>query len=296
VGALRLFRELEKLGQGNVAAYGTAHDAVLEWALTVPSVTHDWSRYFEDVAATPLQNRNQYAPLELSRYLLENPELAPDSVERAKALIDWVARVFAQDFTNDDGMGGTLFEPGMQYGAEAISEQELDTAKMGSHTARFASLLALYSEKTGDANARQRAFRSFNWATYCQSEDGIVNVGPNPREGFWFSDGYGDYIRHFMAGLGSIPEWAPADENHLVRSSSIVTRITIGADELSYDTADGSAEDVLRLAAPPRRIELDGMAVSEGKGVDGYSQEAVSNGGVVVYVRRSAATSVRVSL
>lgn len=35
----------------------------------------------------------------------------------------------------------------------------------------------------------------------------IVNVGPNPREGFWFSDGYGDYIRHFMAGLGSVPEW-----------------------------------------------------------------------------------------
>jgi len=43
-----------------------------------------------------------------------------------------------------------LYEPGMQYGAEVMSEQAIDTAKMGSHTARLASLLVLYHEKPGD--------------------------------------------------------------------------------------------------------------------------------------------------
>jgi len=31
-----------------------------------------------------------------------------------------------------------------------------------------------------------------------------------PWPGSWFSDGYGDYIRHFMEGLAAVPEWAPA--------------------------------------------------------------------------------------
>lgn len=293
-GALRLFSELARIDQGEPAAYRLAHDEVLAWALEQPFLTNDWQHYFEDVAATPVQNRNQYAPLEFARYLLEHPEVTPDAVAKAKQLIDWVAQVFGADFSNDDGNGGTLFEPGMQYGAEAISEQELDTAKMGSHTARFASLLALYHEKTGDLGARSRAFRSFNWASYCESADGIVNVGPNPREGFWFSDGYGDYIRHFMAGLGAVPEWAPASENHLVRSSSVTQTVTLTPSALSYETFDAVARDVLRLAASPARIELDGLAAKPGSGDDHFVVEAVETGGVVITLRRAHASTVRV--
>jgi hypothetical protein len=295
-GALRLFSELARLELGDAEAYRAAHDASLAWSLDVPYVNDDWSNYFEDVADTPLQNRNQYAPLELARYLLQHPDVTSDAVAKAKDLVDWVVDVFAQDFTNDDGLGGMIFEPGMQFGAEAISEQELDTAKMGSHTARYASILALYYELTGDLSARERAFRSFNWATYCESEDGIVNVGPNPREGFWFSDGYGDYIRHFMAGLGAIPEWVAPDSNHLVRSTSVVQSVAATASTLSYTTFDAAADDVLRLTSRVKLVEVDGAVAKRGAGDDEYTEEAVESGGVVVRLRRRSGASVRVEL
>jgi hypothetical protein len=104
--------------------------------------------------------------------------------------------------------GDTPKEKGLQWGAITISEQVEYRYKMGSHTARFASVLALWYERTGDEAAREKAFRSFNWASYMCDRRGVVRVGPT-EQSFWFSDGYGDYIRHFMAGLSSVPEWAP---------------------------------------------------------------------------------------
>ena len=52
----------------------------------------------------------------------------------------------------------------------------------------------------------------------------MVRVGP-VEESLWFSDGYGDYLRHFMVGMGSVPEWAPPREDHLLRSTSIVPEV-----------------------------------------------------------------------
>jgi hypothetical protein len=184
----------------------------------------------------------------------------------------------------------------MQFGVEAISEQELDTAKMGSHTARFGSILAMYYETTGDDSARARAFRSFNWATYCSSEDGIVNVGPNPREGFWFSDGYGDYIRHFMAGLGAIPEWVAPDANRLVRSTSVVQSVEATATTLSYTTFDAAGSDVLRLTSPVEQIEIDGVPATQGDAEDQYVEAAVETGGGVVKLRRASGATVSVQV
>jgi hypothetical protein len=37
--------------------------------------------------------------------------------------------------------------------------------------------------------------------------------------------GYADYIRHFMSGLASVPAWAPKDQDHLLRSTSVVRSI-----------------------------------------------------------------------
>ena len=59
-----------------------------------------------------------------------------------------------------------VFEAGNQWGAEVISEQETDLAKMGSHTSRYASVLAALYDKTKEPALRERAYRSFNWATY----------------------------------------------------------------------------------------------------------------------------------
>src|SRR5580704_16258248 len=123
---------------------------------------------------------------------------------------------------------------------------------MGSHTARYGATLALWAEVTGDTAARDRALRSLNWATYTCGEDGIVAVGEDKNEGWWFSDGYGDYIRHFMVAISAVPEWAPSHENHLLRSTSVVTEVDYAqASRVSWATFDAEAIDTLRLSARP---------------------------------------------
>jgi hypothetical protein len=131
--------------------------------------------------------------------------------------------------------------------------------KMGSHTSRYASVNALWYEKTGDAAAKEKAFRSFNWATYMCHENGAVNDLAVEDQTIWFSDGYGDYIRHFVAGLGSAPEWAPPGENHLLRSSSIVQSVSYLPEEVNYQTYDSDSNEVLRLNFTPRRVLSDGQ-------------------------------------
>jgi hypothetical protein len=105
--------------------------------------------------------------------------------------------------------------------------------------------------------AREKAFRSFNWASYMCDRRGVVRVGP-VESSLWFSDGYGDYIRHFMAGLGAVPEWCPAGESRLLRSTSVVTHVRYGEREVAYRTFDDAGEEVLRLAFAPAEVTAGG--------------------------------------
>jgi len=194
-------------------------------------------------------NYNQDSPMETARYLMEHPEYDPDWKMHIAALIKWVEGTFIHVEVPK--------EPGVQWGANVVSEQIDDMNKMGSHTGRYASVLALWYETTGDLEAKEKAFRSFNWASYMCRENGVVNVGPIDQS-IWFSDGYGDYIRHFMQGLSSVPEWAPEGEDHLLRSSSVVRSVSYLPGKIDYMTFDPESTEVLRLAFSPRRVLADG--------------------------------------
>jgi hypothetical protein len=71
---------------------------------------------------------------------------------------------------------------------------------------------------------KTEAFENFNWATYCTSKAGFVSVGPDWMRA-WFSDGYGDYIKHSWTDWPRLPEWAPAGEDHLLGSTNIVQKV-----------------------------------------------------------------------
>jgi hypothetical protein len=119
---------------------------------------------------------------------------------------------------------------------------------------------------------------------------GVVRVGP-VESSHWFSDGYGDYIRHFMAGMGAVPEWAPPGKDHLVRSSSVVTEVAYEPRAVRYRTFDASGEEVLRLALTPKAVTADGEALPRTSGTPGWSFDPKTS---VVRVRRSAARQVSV--
>ena len=177
---------------------------------------------------------------------------------------------------------------------------------MASHTARFASVQALWFEKTGDRRARERAFRSFNWATYMCSDEGIVAVGVDVNEGFWFSDGYGDYIRHFFTGMAAVPDWAPSKEPHLLRSTSVMRDVhyvavgtpPVAGSAIRWSTFDADATERLRVPRLPTSVTVAGkpLVLRINPEAEGYTVLKLDTGGFVLTVHHLAAGPVEVAL
>jgi hypothetical protein len=294
VGALMLFDDLVRLGLGRPAAYAAARATAVAWLLRVPMKNDAWSGYFEDIESQvdPNDNPNQYVALRTARWLLAHREADPEWRAHVAHLLSWTAEVFGRDIPSPVGV-----ERGDQWGAMVLSEQWHDMAKMGSHTARFGTAAALWAEATGDTAARELAERSLNWATYTCSEDGIVAVGEDKEQGWWFSDGYGDYIRHFLAAMGAVPEWAPRGEDHLLRSTSVVDRVEYGPERVAWSTFDAGSTETLRLTSRPTSVAAAGVPLAERARLDGdgYVSRALPAGGVVVQVRHQARGPVEVS-
>ena len=147
---------------------------------------------------------------------------------------------------------------GEQFGARTVSEQRADQDQMVSHTSRYASVIALLAELTGNHSLGTIARRSWNWASYMSDEVGRVIVGPHDTS-MWFSDGYGDFIRNTLHCLGANASWAPREESHILRSSSVVTKVSYEAARVRYSTygSNGSTEK-LSLNFVPHTVEVDG--------------------------------------
>lgn len=247
VSSIELFDELIRLGLGNTTAYQNARQIVWTWMMTFPMQNNAWANYFEDVPIqTGLGNINQINPMMLARYLMEHPEKDSNWETHVRGLIAWVDSNFVAP----------------QYGANAIKEQNAFMHVMGSHTSRYASINAMLYARTGDVVAKEKAYRAFNWATYMARANGIVIDGPTVNNQ-WFTDGYGDYIRHFMTGLHAIPEWAPAGESHINGSSSVVKSVSYSPAGVDYITADTASTEVLRVAYVPSSVLVEGQPLSQ---------------------------------
>ncbi len=247
IGPVSLFDGLIAAGLGNTAAYQAARTTAWNWMMTYPMQNNVWSQYFEDVGVQGNYNSNlnQYNAMMTARYLLEHPEFDVNWEAHVRGLITWVETTFGQT----------------SFGATAIKEQQVFPWIMGSHTSRYASVNALLYEKTGDLVAKEKAYRSFNWATYMARSNGVVIDGPDVNNQ-WFTDGYGDYIRHFMTGMGAVPEWSPATQTHMVRSNSVIRSITYGVNTLSYTTFNSSSTEVLHISYNPVTITVDGVELA----------------------------------
>jgi hypothetical protein len=278
IGPIKLFDGLINLGLGDSGAYQAARQTAWNWLMAYPMQNNIWSNYFEDVPIQPdTNNFNQYSAMMTARYLLEHPELDADWERHVRGLIRWVEVNFAVS----------------RYGANTIREQRAFPHPMGSHTARYASINALLYEKTGDAVAKEKAYRALNWATYMARPNGVVVDGPQVNNQ-WFTDGYGDYIRHFMISVGAVPTWAPDRQNHLVRSTSIVTNITYSSSSINYSTTDGASTEVLRTNFTPASVVVDGLALSRRGDLTqvGWTFDPVLS---VFRIRHDAGTSIQIT-
>jgi hypothetical protein len=290
VGAVMLFDELARLGLGDPEAYRGVRRTAVDWLMRVPMKNDAWSGYFEDIdiQTDPAANPNQYSAMRTARWLLQHPDADPAWRDDVAHLLAWASHTFGVD---------TATERGTQWGATVMSEQAADMAKMGSHTARYGATTALWAEATDDAAARERAARSLAWATYTCDDTGIVAVGEDKNEGWWFSDGYGDYIRHFLVAMAAVPDWAPAGETHLLRSTSVVTHVEYAQPRVAWSTFDADATDTLRMPSRPVAVTADGVALGERTNLDdeGYVVQPLASAGVVVRIRHRARGEIAVA-
>jgi hypothetical protein len=297
---LRLFDELIRIRKGDGKAYARAHRIAWRWLKSHPlnpqSSTYDgWSGYFEDVPKD-VNNVNQTAPTYTALYLLARPDpaaLDPEWRADVSHLIGWVRQHF--------GVGPFSGAWGIneQGPADGGSNLCCSPAGLGSDTSRWAAVNALYSDKTGDVQAREDAFRSLNYATYFAGSDGRVSCCGQHfgTIQYWFSDGYSDYLRSFNWVMTALPDLAPEGQSHLLGSTSVVQRVSYGHDRIAYRTFDDDATEVLRLAFRPRSVTSGGQALSHRRALrgQGYTLQPSGGGSFVLRLRHLHSGEVQVA-
>lgn len=292
IPAIDLFDSLAALGL-DTPAMRTARADSWTWLVTHPVQNELWEGYFEDILALGNigENVNQYVPMETARWMLDHPAQDPMWEAHVRALVDFVERKLAVDSPYAES------EPGQQWGANAISEQNIDMHKMGSHTSRYGSVLAALYARTGLSTDGEKAYRALNWATYMNDGTGLITTGVDFTEGYWFSDSYGDYIRHYVHAMGSVPAWAPPGEAHLVQSGSVVTNITYTPTLISWRTFDQDSIEVLRVPSAVLEVKVGATAISQRADLsaEGFTVSMVG-ADFVLRVRHTSAAEVTVRL
>jgi hypothetical protein len=152
----------------------------------------------------------------------------------------------------------------------------------------------MYAERTGDSQAREDAFRSMNYATYFARSDGrIACCGEDYHAPYWFSDGYADYLRHFIWTMGALPDLAPMGEDHILRSSSVIQKVSYRSGRVSYKTFDTEGIAVLRLTFKPTRIMAGALPLMERADLQqpGYTTEAAGRD-YIVRIKHSGSSEI----
>jgi hypothetical protein len=280
---LEMFYELIELNAGHVAAYKAAAASILAWLKKYPIQNNKWGPFFEDVGEW---SQTQINAMTCARYMMEHPQYFPEWKTASRHIIDWVH----QHYNN---------EKWKKYGVIVTNEQSVYPVPGNSHSARQAADELLYVSLTGDTTFYANAVRELNWASYAVDTDG-KNCYPTDEP--WLTDGYGDYVRHYLRAMATFPEFAP-NEDHLLSSTSIVQEadyrghfkkhLSLAFDKpdtnsvrLYYRTFDTTGTEEIRMRAHPSAVLLNGVALADGRDGQGYSWTPLRQGGVLVVRRR----------
>lgn len=230
--ALELFDGLIQLQHGEVTAYRRTRDVVVRWLKEYPLKTNKWGPFFEDIPTADYSDTEINADT-MAAYLLNHPEFDPEGTAMAKRILDW----------SYSTLGNHEFE---DVHVVPINEQTRYLVPGNSHTSRHASVELLYCEKTDKCPDEDQIIRRLNWATYSVNDDGKNRY---PNDDIWLTDGYGDYVRHYLRAMAALPELAPEDQNHLLKTSSVIQRIEYRHHKIRYSKFDGVSRELFKIGA-----------------------------------------------
>ncbi|HEX2394442.1 MAG TPA: hypothetical protein VHI78_03805 [Bacteroidales bacterium] len=263
-GTLMMLEELAKLDPERRVQYEKSFTGLLDWMKTYPLKTNKWGPFFEDI---PGWSDTQTNAITFAMFILQNPQLFTEWKQDVKSIIDWTYKE----------LGNHEYE---KYGVVVMNEQTVYRVPGNSHSSRQASVELMYALLSGDSSYTENAIRTLNWATYTVADDGRNRY---IRDDIWLTDGYGDYVRHYLRAMYAMPELAPAGKNRLLGSTSVISSITYGRNEISYRSYDASSDEILRLKNKPGSVAVNGIKLNENEtsGTYGWDWTPLDNGGVL---------------
>ncbi len=216
-------------------------DLVFNWIMENPVKTGLWSGYFEDVPER-LYNINQFSPMETARYMLDNPDACKNYKQLVLDLLAFVKGRF----------GGTV-----RYGAASINEQDACFYEMGSHTARYGSVLARWAAETGCEQAKNEALATLalaEYTAYNKTSKGNISVNSVGLywAGIWSSDCYFDYLPHFLEGMAAWPEIIPEGTDHIFSTTSMMKDVHYAPGSVKYSALDADGTERIKLSFKPK--------------------------------------------
>ncbi len=254
ISVIELFETLDAFSKDT--RYQKAREKAFAWLLKGPCVDMHWGGLFEDVGDAP-ENRTNGDCIDTARYLIRHRSENKDYLPLAMKLHDWVKATFVDET-------GHLYAP-----APATREQLVCNFRMSGHTGHWGQLQGDLYVVTGDEKYRAGMANAASYMTYHLQPDNRICVGPEWDEranGFWYSSQFSAVIL-LKSLLGFMPEAAPDGENHLIRASGVVTKISYAPARVVY-TTDAASSDALKLAFAPSRITVNGKGLPEGTGVE----------------------------
>ena len=285
-GALELFDLLIENNQSNVASYTSARSTLKNWLLTYPMQNGNWVDGHSDVKIQGTNNWSATCGSDMCLYLLEHPTWDTNFLTDVPKLLKWTEDNFVNVNTGD-GLAGQY------HGACVPVEQIAYMQRMGYQAARLGAQYALWYEASGDVTYKDRAYRCFAYNTYMMQTNGQSSDGPTEGVGYWWSDCYGEATRMYYYGMAAVPEWAPPNENHLLRSSSVVISIAYTNSGVSYTTWDATSTELFRLSSVPTNVLANGTPLARRTDLaqQGWTYDANSG---VLRVRHESATQIQV--
>ena len=271
------------MGKGNTTAYQSGFNILLQWMKSVPLKENKWGPFFEDV---DWWSETQINAMTFARFIMEHREYFPDWKNEVTKIISWVHEKFSNNTWK-------------KYGVVVTNEQSVYQQPGESHSARQAADELLFVSLTGDSSLYANAVRELSWATYMVDFDGRNKF---PGDEPWLTDGYGDYIRHYLRAMDTDPRLAPAGEDHILSSTSVIQTADYAGNlkkfygldfenvdsnkvKIFYRTYDSAGIERIRLAQPPGGVLLDNHPLVQTSTGEGFTWMALQKGGLLI-IRR----------
>jgi hypothetical protein len=282
---MELFLALEVIDPKQAQSYHKAFMILLDWMKKYPLQNNRWGPFFEDVQGW---SDTQINATTFARFIMEHRVYFPQWKQDVQNIFAWTYKTLGNDNWK-------------KYGVTVVNEQTVYPNPGESHTSRQGSTELLYSALTGDSSRKINSLRELIWATYMVDDDGKNRYH---ADDVWLTDGYGDYVRHYLRAMSYYPDLAPTNVNHILSSSSVIQQADykgqtnkflvpyIKVDDINkvsiyYRTFDRTGTEKIRMVQKPSAVFLDGKPLSNSTQdiQQGYQWIPMDKGGVLMIYR-----------